>query len=456
MLTRRQFLTGLGAVIVTTALPLGLIRRESRVHMVSGKPEEPLVMPYPDCDWVIDRVMIVDGSGQPAYQGKVAVKGQKIAAVGDFPLPQDTVVLNGQGLVLAPGFIDIHTHTEDYFYTGADMSAFLSQGVTAQIGGNCGRSPRDIEDYFATIPKMSINYGLLMGYATLRQLVHGRDRSGKTTDDEQRKMREYLAEALAGGAVGLSVGLEYWPQTYATTEELIGLCEVVQEAGGFYATHIRSEYDRVLEAVEEAIHIGKTTGVPVQYCHIKAGYERNWAKFPKILQMLEEAVAFGLDITADLYAYTYSSTDLGKTPFIPSISEENLELALAHPLTFLGSDSGIYAGGRATHPRAYGNIPRILGRYVREKNVLSLEAAVAKLTSRPARRLGLTNRGSLKEGYQADMVLFDPAVIIDRSTKEKPSLFSEGVRQVWVNGTLAWAEGKLLNDSSGQVLRSST
>lgn len=453
MLTRRQFLIGLGAVIVTAAVPLTMLRYESRVNKVGG--EEPPAPQPPDCDWVIDHVLIVDGSGQPAYQGKVAVKGQKIAAVGDFPLPEAVTVIDGQGLVLAPGFIDIHTHTEDYFYSGADMSAFLSQGVTAQVGGNCGRSPQGIGGYLSSIPKMAINYGLLMGYASLRQVVHGSDRSGKTTPAEQSKMQDHLAKEMKSGALGLSVGLEYWPQTYATTEELIGLCEVVKEAGGFYATHIRSEYDKVLEAVEEAIYIGNTVGIPVQYCHIKAGYERNWDKFPRVLQMLEEAAASGLDITADLYAYTYSSTDLGKKPFVPSISEENLELAMAHPLTFFGSDSGIYKGGWATHPRAYGNIPRILGRYVREKNILSLETAIAKLTSKPAARLGLSNRGLLKEGYQADLVLFDPATIIDHATREKTTLFSEGVRQVWVNGTLAWAEGKLLNDSSGQPLKKS-
>lgn len=453
MLTRRQFLAGLGAVAVTAVLPLSLFRYEARVK-AEGKEEgkETLAPQYPDCDWVIDRVVIIDGSGEPAYQGRVAVKGERITAVGDFALSPEVQIIDGQGLVLTPGFIDIHTHAEDYFYSGGDMSPFLSQGVTAQIGGNCGRSPKDIQGYFATIPKMAINYGLLMGYATLRQMVHGRDRSGKTTTAEQLKMQKYLRKAMADGAVGLSVGLEYWPQTYATTEEIIALCEVVKEAGGFYATHIRSEYDRVLEAVEEAILIGKKVGIPVQYCHIKTGYKRNWAKLPKILEMLEEAVESGLDIRADLYGYTYSSTDLGKKPFIPSISEENLELAAAHPLTFFGSDAGMYAGGRATHPRAYGNIPRILGRLVREKKILSLETAIAKMTSQPARRLGLTNRGLLRKGYQADLVLFDPETIIDKGTKENPSVFSEGVRQVWVNGTLAWAEGRLLNDNSGQVV----
>ncbi|MDD4146796.1 MAG: D-aminoacylase, partial [Clostridia bacterium] len=440
MLTRREFLAGLGLFAAAIVFPVKLLESDAKSGAAKAAAREPLL-----CDWVIDNVLIVDGSGEPGFRGRVAVKGEKIVGVGEFPFAAEVKVIDGQGLVLAPGFIDIHTHTEDYVYSGGEMSAFLSQGVTTQIGGNCGRSPQDIEGYFQTIPRLSINYGLLMGYATLRKKVRGRDRGGKTTLAELTKMQQYLEQALKEGAVGLSIGLEYWPQTDATTEEIMALCEVVKETGGFYATHIRSEYDDVLAAVEEAIKIGSKAGVPVQYSHLKAGYERNWPKLPRILEMLSEAEAGGLDISADLYAYTYSSTDLGRKSFSPSMSEENIELAAAHPLTFFASDSGIYAGGRATHPRAYGHIPRILGRLVREKKVLSLEAAIAKLTSRPARRLKLKNRGLLKKGYQADLVLFDAETIIDRATREKTTLFSEGVRHVWVNGNLAWSEGKLLN-----------
>lgn len=449
MLTRREFLISLGLLTAGIVLPVKILESEKKAKTKKVTAPEPV-----NCDWVIDNVMIVDGSGEPGFQGRVAVKGEEIVAVGEFTFSSKVKVIDGQGLVLAPGFIDLHTHTENYVYSGGEMSPFLSQGVTTQIGGNCGRSPKDIEGYFKTIPHLPINYGLLMGYATLRQKVQGRDRSGKTTLAEITKMQKYLEQALKEGAVGFSIGLEYWPQSYATTEEVIALCEVVKETGGFYATHIRNEYDQVLEAVEEAIKIGMKTGVPVQYSHLKAGYSRNWSKFPRILKMLSEAEAAGLDIRADFYDYTFSSTDLGKKPFSPSMSEENIELAALHPLTFFASDSGIYARGWASHPRTYGHIPRILGRLVREKKVLNLETAVAKLTSQPARRLNLKNRGLLKKGYKADLVLFNPETIIDHATREKITLFSEGVRHVWVNGNLAWSEGKLLNASSGQVISS--
>ncbi|HHY06265.1 MAG TPA: D-aminoacylase [Clostridia bacterium] len=444
MLTRREFLAGLGILTAAIVLPVKILESEE-----SKKVQAPKLL---DCDWLIDNVLIIDGSGEPGFRGRLAVKGEEIAGVGEFPFSSEVKVIDGQGLILAPGFIDLHTHTEDYVYSGGDMSAFLSQGVTTQIGGNCGRSPRDLEGYFKTVPRLPINYGLLMGYATLRQKVLGQDRAGKTTLAEITQMQKYLEQALKEGAVGFSVGLEYWPQSYATTEEVIALCEVVKEIGGFYATHIRSEYDQVLEAVEEAIEIGMKAEVPVQYSHLKAGYERNWSKVPRILEMLSEAEADGLDIRADFYGYTYSSTDLGRKPFRPSMSEENLELAARHPLTFFASDSGIYSGGWASHPRAYGNIPRILRRFVREKKILTWETAIAKLTSQPARRLNLKKRGLLKEGYQADLVLFDPETITDRATKERTTLFSEGVRQVWVNGNLAWSEGKTHNVNSGQKI----
>ncbi|MDD4048119.1 MAG: D-aminoacylase [Clostridia bacterium] len=452
MLTRRQFLIGLGVAATSAMLPLGLTYRgliaEKDKNISVSQPTVKLL----ECDWAIDNVIVVDGSGKPGYLGRVAVKGKDIVAIGDFLLPADAKVINGQGLVLAPGFIDIHTHTENYFHAGGDMSPFLSQGVTTQIGGNCGRSPRDIGKYFDTVPKMSINYGLLMGYATLRGIVRGKDSGGKIKDIELNQMQEHLYKARKNGAVGMSVGLEYWPQTYATTEELMALCQVLKETGGYYSTHIRSEYDNVLKAVEEAINIGFKTGVPVQYSHIKAGYAKNWSKFPRVLEMLEEAKKSGLDISADMYAYTYSSTDIGKKPFKCSISEENMKLAAVHPLVFFGSDSGIHTGGRAIHPRVYGNYSKILGNLVRENKVLNLEKAIAKMTSEPAKRLRLNNRGLLKKGYRADMVLFDPKTIIDHSTMEKLTLFSEGVRHVWVNGKMAWSEGELLNSKSGEVI----
>lgn len=448
MITRRQFILGVGALTVSTILSASCGVRKG----LPQSAEEKEIPKSPECDLVIDNIWIIDGTGKPAYRGKLAVKGEEISAVGDFPLPQSVKVIDGEGLVLSPGFIDIHTHTEDYVHSGESLAPFLSQGVTTQVGGNCGRSPQNIRGFLETMPGLSINYGLLMGYRTLRELTMGGRKPGKVAPSQLTKMQEHLAEAFKAGVLGLSVGLEYWPQNYATTEEIIELCQVVKEYRGFYATHIRSEYDRVESALEEAIEIGNKAEIPVQYSHIKAGYKRNWSKFPKMLEMLEKAKTSGLDITADVYSYTYSSTDIGKKPFIHSMSEENLARAVSHPQVFFASDTGIYTGGRAIHPRAYGNFPRVLGSLVRDKQILTLEEAIAKMTSRPAQRLRLENRGILSPGYKADLVLFDPKTITDKATCKDTTLFSEGVRHVWVNGRRAWENGKDTKVFNGQIL----
>ena len=449
-ISRRQFLLGLGAMAAATFLnmvwdtPEGL-PQEGPVSATSPQPV--------DCDWVIEHVRIVDGTGSPAFKGKVAVKGDKIAAVGDFLSSPGAKTIDGKNQVLAPGFIDLHTHTEAYYYSGESMAAFLSQGVTTQVGGNCGRSPLDIAGFFGTSQGRSINYGLLVGYRALLELVQGVPRARKVTPTELGQMQEHLHKGLAAGALGLSVGLEYWPQNFATTQDLMVLCEVVKEHGGFYATHIRSEYDKVLQAVEETVEIGLKSGVAVQYSHIKAGYPQNWPQFASVLDMLEEANKSGLDIRADVYPYTFSGNDIGTKPLRHSISQENLEAALIHPHVFYASDSGIYQGGRATHPRSYGAYPRLLGHFVREKGLLPLEKAVAKMTYEPARRLKLKDRGLISPGYKADLVLFDEQEIGDKATYEKPAVFSVGIDKVWVNGVLAWSDQKITGSSSGQYLK---
>lgn len=420
-----------------------------------SKEPVPVVKPIPpECDFIIDKARIVDGTGNPGFIGSVAVKGELITAVGEFPFPGEAEVVDGSGLVLSPGFIDIHTHSETFIHSGERTAAFLSQGVTTQIGGNCGRSPENIRGYLETMPPLDINYGILMGYATLREKAMG-NRAGKTSTAALENMKKDLDQALLEGALGLSTGLEYWPQNYATTEELVELCQIVAQHGGFYATHIRNEYDKVIPALKEAIEIGRKAQVPVQYSHIKAGYERNWQQFSMLLELLEEAHESGLDITADVYPYTFSSTDLGKSPLRDSISRENMEKAMIHPLIFYGSDTGIYQGGTANHPRAYGTFTRILGEMVRERGLLSLENAVVKMTSQPARRLKLKDRGVIAPGYIADLVLFDPKTIRDLATIEDPTLISEGIQQVWVSGSLAWDMGKLTNNRNGKIIMSS-
>lgn len=449
MLSRRQFLFGLGALTASAVVGIGW--GSTRVFP-KDITEPEIIPPTLDCDWILDNISIIDGSGEASFRGRVAVKGEHIVEIGNFPTPQDVRVIDGQGLSLSPGFIDLHTHTENYIYSGESVSPILSQGVTTQIGGNCGNSPRNGPDFIKTLPPLGINFGMLVGYGALRELAKGGRKNGKVTAQELDKMKEHLVANMEAGALGMSIGLEYWPQNYASTEEIMELCQVVKDYGGFYATHIRSEYNDVLPALEEAIEIGSKVGIPVQYSHIKAGHSNNWPKFPRILEMLQEAKAAGVDITADVYAYTFSSTDLGQKPFRHSISQENLEAAVVHPQVFFGSDSGLYKGGRANHPRAYGNYPRFLSQMVRERRVLPLEMAVKKMTSDPAGRLLMKDRGLLRAGYKADMVLFDPDSIVDKATIGNPSLYSEGIRQVWVNGELSWSEGSDLKKTTGQLI----
>lgn len=447
MVTRRQFIIGLGAFAASTFLSFNWAENSAGKPPLESQPVQSI-----DCDWVIENVMIVDGSGEPGFLGNVAIKGEEIVAVGEFTYSANAKKIDGQELVLAPGFIDIHTHTESYVNSGESLAPFLSQGVTTQIGGNCGRSPKNIGNYLANLPPAPMNYGVLMGYRTLRESALGNQQNRKVNPIQLKKMQEDLAKAMQAGALGLSTGLEYWPQTYASFEELIELCQVVKGYGGFYATHVRNEYEQVLIACKEAIEIGFQTEVPVQYCHIKAGHKQNWGKFSSLLAMIQEANSSGLDITADVYPYTFSSMDIGTNPLRYSMCQENVAKAIVHPQVFFASDTGMYQGGRATHPRAYGTYPRILGYIVRGKNILSLEEAVKKMTSQPARRLKLKDRGLIRTGFKADLVLFHPTEVIDTSTAKNPSSYSKGIRHVWVNGQLVYSEGKLTQAKSGQII----
>ncbi|MDN5344364.1 MAG: N-acyl-D-amino-acid deacylase [Clostridia bacterium] len=402
------------------------------------------------CDMVFRRGQIIDGSGSKAYAGDVGIKGREIVATGYFQAAPGAVEIDARNLILCPGFIDPHTHTEDYLGRGGGAEMLLLQGVTTHLGGNCGTSVARVGEFLSGINRLAINLGILAGYKNLRQAtVASEGRPARA--NEVAAMQQKLAAALQEGALGLSVGLEYWPQTFATTRELVELGQVLREYGGFYATHIRSESDRVVEAVEEVITVGQQAGVPVQYSHIKASFQRNWGKMGKILKLLDEAWQGGLDITADVYGYTFSSWDLGSSR--NSISEDDLQLALQHPAVMIGSDSGLDAEGRAVHPRAYGNYPHILRHYVLDKGVITLEEAIHKMTVMPAQRLGLADRGLLARGYKADMVAFDPGTISATATRTNTNRLATGVRLVLVNGQVAVKDGQVTGAFAGEVLR---
>jgi len=428
-----------------------------KAHFVGGFEQEPAevtlpveLLPEVDCDYLIKSGYIVDGTGNKGYTGDIAVKGDKIVALGLLEAAPQAEIIDASGMVVAPGFIDIHTHTEQYLKQGADAGMILLQGVTTHIGGNCGSSVDDIDEFFSSFEKTGVNLGLYAGYKNLRLKVLGNQKA-PPTENQLEQMKAVLEEYMRDGAFGLSVGLGYWPQYYATTEELVDLCRVVKKYGGIYACHIRDEGDNVIDALGEAITIGLKAGIPVEYSHIKIARERNWGKMSHVLQLMEEARENGLDITADVYGYTFSSLDVGKGR--NSINEGDLVMALTHPLVMIGSDSGLSKNGRAVHPRAYGNYPRILRKYVREKGLLTLEEAVHKMTAMPAKKLRLRDRGLLAEGYKADIVIFDFDEITDRSDRENPNLLPVGVKEVFVNGVLSVHKGELTGELGGQALK---
>lgn len=462
-ITRRTFIVGAGSILALGYLSWerlvpGLLPGSGAASQADGgaaatggaaagqAPPPPTV----ECDYIFRQGLISDGSGSKAQPGDVGVKGKEIVAIGDFQAAPGAVTIDARGLIICPGFIDPHTHTEDYLSRGGGAAMQLLQGVTTHLGGNCGTSVDGVGAFLDGINKAGINLGLLAGYKNLRRAAVAKE-GRAARPNEVAAMQEKLATMLQEGAFGLSVGLEYWPQTFATTGELVDLCQVLREKGGFYATHIRSESDRVLEAAAEAITIGQQAGVPVQYSHIKASFQRNWGKMQRILSLVDDARRGGLDITADVYGYTFSSWDLGSSR--DSLSEDDLQLALQHPAVMIGSDSGLDAQGRAVHPRAYGNYPRILRRYALDKKVITLEQAIHKMTAMPAQRLGLKDRGLLAPGYKADIVAFDPEAIADRATRTNPNQTAAGVRWVLVNGQVAVKEGQVTGTMAGEVLR---
>lgn len=455
---RRTFLIGAAGLSLIGLTQKGIWARwmedqEPEIMEADGEELEPTRKEEPiliDCDYILTNGKIIDGSGTPGYYGDLAIKDQKIVAIGEFEPGEKAQRIDATGLIVAPGFIDLHTHTENYLKAKGQGEMILLQGVTSQIGGNCGTSVGSISEYFAELQEVGINIGLFVGYRTLRNKYVGQERTNPT---QLLAMQEELALGLEEGAFGLSVGLQYWPQSQGTTEEMIELCSVLRDYGGFYSTHMRNEEDRVLPSVEEAITIGMEAGVPVQYSHIKTAQKANWGKMSQVLAMVEEASQGGLDITADVYGYTFSSLDLDSDR--ESMDEEDLLMALTHPLVMVGSDSGLNKEGKAIHPRAYGNYPRILRKYVREENILPLEIAIHKMTAMPAQRLGLENRGLLSPGMQADITVFDENTITDQATRQNPSVLARGVHHVFVNGQLAVNHGEPTGILAGEPLKRS-
>ncbi len=517
---------------------------------------------------------IIDGTGNPAYKADLAVQGDKIVAIEPTIEAAAEKVIEADGLFVAPGFIDIHTHTDRSIFEFPLADSKVLQGVTTDVTGNCGiglfpvASARktELENYLGMVkgklPEGGISWTDLNGFAAAVESVnpginlvplvpHGSLRIAvmgssdrKPTDQEMQDMEIILADCLNQGAWGMSTGLIYPPGSFAKTDELVRLAQVLARYGAIYSSHVRGESGTLLQAVDEAIQIGRESGTTVEVSHLKAIGKPNWGNGVKALQMIEEARRQGVDIWADQYPYEASSTSL--TALIPawahdggvaamlqrlvdpsckeklitgiglemnvrggadrvliaglaagadqelvgktvqqiaeilgltpeetvmqltidakggvsavyfSIGEEDLETILKNPDVAVGSDgSGINptTAEKATHPRSYGTFARVLGRYVREKKLLTWESAVRKMTLLPAQRLGLKDRGMLQAGLAADITVFNPDTVTDCAVFENPHQFAQGFEYVVVNGILAAEHGRLTGATAGRVLR---
>src|SRR6185295_11223856 len=465
----------------------------------------------PSC-WLVRDATLVDGTGEPGRLASVRVCGDRIAAVGQ-PQPQaGEKIVTGKGLVLAPGFIDTHSHHDDGFDKDRAVFAAISQGITTVVVGQDGSSAFPLGPFLAGLEAtpVAVNVASYAGHNTLRSQVMGSDFRRPATADEIIAMSALLRRDLASGALGLSSGLEYDPGIYSTTEELLALARETSRAGGRYISHIRSEDRKLFEAIDEIIRIGREARLPVQVSHMKLAMKSLWGQADRLLARLNAARADGVDITADVYPYPYWQSTMtvlfpernfadretaafaiselttpegmivsryepepayaGKTLaeiaalrgtdpvttyidliakslagggdnesiIATSMDERDIAAITAWPHANICSD-GQASGG---HPRGYGAFPRVLRRYVRETHLLSLEAAVAKMTHLAAAHVGLRDRGVIQEGAFADLVLFDPATVADRATPQEPHLASAGIAGVWVNGVQVLDHGK--------------
>ncbi len=465
---------------------------------------------------VIQNARVIDGSGRPSIQADVRVKDGKIVKIGKIKPKKGEDAIDASGLAVAPGFIDIHNHSESGLVREGTAANQVSQGITTVLVGPDGGSPFPIRDYLLKLDgKTAVNVGAFIGHATLREQVMKGGYVRKATDAEISEMQKLLEQSMTEGAFGLSSGLEYDVGFSASTEELIALAKIAAKHHGIYMTHMRDEEEGMLDALREAIRIGREAGLPVQISHIKMGNRNVWGKSADAIALIEETRKSGFDITADAYPYTawastitvlvpsrkhedrdeiekglsnvggadkvlitshaanrsyemrnmadiaasknISPVDLyieivkngGAGVVCNSMNEDDVKAFYTRPWVMVSSDGGI--GSR--HPRGTGTFTRVLGRFSRDNKWFSLETAVQKMSSMPAARLGLKDRGLIKKGMIADLVVFDPNTVTDRATFAEPQLFSEGVRTVFVGGTKVWDNGKITGSLPGKILK---
>lgn len=472
------------------------------------------------CDTVIRKADVLDGSGNASERLDVAIRGDRIYRMGPELRVDASEHVDAEGLTLAPGFIDAHTHDDTVVIRSPEMLPKLSQGVTTVIVGNCGISAAPVHlqgeppdpmnllggsdafcyptfaAYVASLKaaRPNVNVAALVGHTSLRNNHMDRlDRPATTVEVEA--MRGQLQEALGAGALGLSSGLAYLSAIAATVEEVLALAQPLGAAGAVYATHMRSETDAILAAMEEAFELGRMSRVPTIISHLKCAGIDNWGRSSEVLRVLDTA-RISQRIGCDCYPYaagsstldlrqvdervtidiTWSSThpemagrqlcqvaeewhvtqiEAAKRlqpagAIYHSILEDDMRRILSHPATMIGSDG--LPNDSHPHPRLWGTFPRILGRYCREQNLFSLPDAIYKMTAMPAERFAIPLRGRIREGYYADLVLFDPERIIDMATFSDPTRPAFGIQHVWVNGALAYTSQGLTGSRSGRFL----
>ncbi len=497
-------------------------------------------------DFIIRNGKLIDGTGNQWQYKDVAIQGNKIVAVGNLKDWKGAKEVDAKDLIVAPGFIDVHGHLEGGETRNPLASNFLYDGVTTVVTGNCGGSAENLNTYFNSLDSigMSINIASLMGHNTIRKQVMG-TANRHATETELLQMEKIAAQAMKDGAVGMSTGLIYIPGTYAPTEEVVRIAKVIASKGGVYASHIRNEENQVVEAVNEAIHIGRAANIPVEISHFKISGQNNWGRSKETIPLVVNARKEGIDVTIDQYPYTASSTQLSvllpdwvlsdgqdsifarlKNPLIRKkvaneiigilkergikhftyavvanykadsnyngkdieainllrgnkhtalaeaetiiqmmeqggaqmiyhgMNESDVKAIMQYPFNMFASDAGIAMKGFGKpHPRAYGTNSRVLGRYVRELGVISLEEAIRRMTSLPASKFNIKNRGIIEEGFIADIVVFDENEVADMASFADAHQYAKGFKYIWVNGALSMDQGIQIPIRKGVAIR---
>lgn len=498
-------------------------------------------------DLLLRNGRVVDGTGAPWYRADVAVRDDSIVAVGPALAGEGRRTIDVAGRVIAPGFIDVHTHARRGILEVPTADNYLLQGVTTVFDGQDGSSPLPIGGSLARVAALppAVNFGTFVGHGSVREAVMGAaDRP--PTAAELQEMMAIVAESMREGAFGLSTGLFYVPGAFARTDEVVALARVAGEHGGIHVSHMRDEAQGVLDSIRETVAIGEEGGLPTQVTHHKIIGRAGWGLSVETLRLVADARRRGVDVTIDQYPYTASSTSFaaalfpswalegeagdraarladpetkdriraavvekilnergggdasrlqvaacphdpsldgqtlaailggrgrpvtveaaadlvleivengGATGIFHAMAEEDVERILVSPLTMVASDGQIPVFGKGRpHPRSYGTFARVLGVYVRDKALLALEEAVRKMTSLPATRVGLGDRGLVRPGMKADLVVFDPGTIRDRATFEEPHAYAEGVSHAVVNGFVVVDEGRLTGVRAGRIL----